>query len=109
MDYEHIPIEKDLIPYQFELELEQEVFTFDIQYNEIYDFFTLDVYKNDELLVVGEKLVYGEPLFNHIYTPDFPAPTIIPYDPSNHENRITWENLNETVFLIIENGGDIDE
>lgn len=106
MEREYIEIEKELIPYQFEIELEEEIFTFDIRYNENHDFFTIDLYKGEELLCAGEKLVYGEPLFDRIHTPVFPAPTIVPLDPSNHENRITWDNLNETVFLIIDNGGD---
>lgn len=109
MDQEYIEIEKELIPYQFEIELEEEIFTFDIRYNETYDFFTIDLYKDEELLCAGEKLVYGVPLWQDITTNDFPGPTIIPLDPSGKETRITWDNLNKTVFLILDNQGDADE
>lgn len=109
MDYEYIEIEKELIPYDFEIELGDELFTLDFRYNENHDFFTVDLYKNDVLLCAGEKLVYGMPLFSEVYDDEFPAPTIIPLDPSGKESDVTWDNLNETVFLIIDNGGDAVE
>lgn len=110
MDYECIEIEKELIPYDFEVELEDQLFKLDIRYNETYDFFTVDLYKDDELIVAGEKLVYNVPLFESTYDPKtHPANTIIPLDPSGIESRVSWDNLNETVFLCIENGGDDDE
>ncbi|UQW98188.1 hypothetical protein M2M59_04040 [Rummeliibacillus sp. G93] len=109
MDKEYIEIEKDLIPYEFEIELEEEIFTFDVRYNENHDFFTIDLYKDEELICAGEKLVYGVPLWEDITTSDFPAPTIIPLDPSGKEKRVSWDNLNTTVFLILDNQGEEDE
>lgn len=110
MNYEYIEIEKEMIPYEFEIELEEELFTFDIRYNESHDFFTIDLYKDDELVVAGEKIVYGVSLFESTYNPKtHPAATIVPLDPSNIETRVSWDNLNETVFLCIMNGSDEDE
>lgn len=110
MDYEYIEVEKDLIPYEFEIELENQLFKLDIRYNETYDFFTVDLYKDEELIVAGEKLVYNVPLFESTYDPKtHPANIIIPLDPSGIENRVSWDTLNKTVFLCIDNGGDEDE
>ncbi|MBD8026418.1 hypothetical protein H9636_07070 [Ureibacillus sp. Re31] len=104
MDKEYIDIEKALIPYRFELELGAELFDLEIRYNEVGDYFTLDLYKEDIPLVYGEKIVYGEPLFNEIYNENFPAPTIVPIDESGTQSRVGWDNLNETVFLVVMNG-----
>lgn len=100
---EYIEIEKLLIPYRFEIELGAELFEMEIHYNQIGDYFTVDLYKDGEALVCGEKIVYGEPLFSEIYDHRFPAPTIIPIDESGKEIRVGWDNLNETVFLVVMN------
>lgn len=104
MNFEYIEIEKENIPYRFEIELGAETFEFEIRYNDEGDFFTVDLFKGGEPLVYGEKIVYGIPLFNDFYDQDFPAPTIIPLDESGNESRVTFENLNETVFLVVVNG-----
>lgn len=103
MEKEYIDIEKALIPYSFECELGAELFTMQINYNALGDYFTIDLSKDDDVLVLGEKIVYGTPLFSEIYDDRFPAPTIIPLDPANKESRVGWDNLNETVFLVVAN------
>ena len=100
---EYIEIEKTLIPYRFEIEFGAELFDIEIRYNEIGDYFTIDLYKDGEVLVYGEKIVYGEPLFSEIYDTRYPAPTIVPIDESGKESRVGWDNLNETVFLVVMN------
>lgn len=106
MAFEYIPIEKENIPYRFEIELGAEVFEMEIRYNETHDFFTIDVFKNGEPLVYGEKIVYGVPLFYDINHEELPAPTIIPIDPAGIETKVTYENLNKTVFLVVDNGNE---
>lgn len=103
MDFEYIEVMKELIPYRFEIELGAELFEMEIRYNERHDFFTIDLMKNDEVLVYGEKVTYGVPLFDDVYDDRFPAPTIIPLDESGQESRVTYENLNNTVFLRLVN------
>lgn len=103
MEFEYIEIEKENIPYRFEIELGAEVFEFEIRYNDIGDYFTIDLYKDGEVLVYGEKIVYGVPLFSDYYNKSFPAPTIIPSDESGNESQVTFDNLNVTVFLRVVN------
>lgn len=104
---EYIEIDKSLVPYEFTIELDNDEYMLDVRYNETHDFFTIDLYKDGNLVVAGEKLVYGVPLFESTYEPrTHPAQTIIPLDPSGHENTVTWATLNETVFLILQNGGE---
>lgn len=98
---EYIPIEKENIPYRFEIELEAEIFEMEIRYNDLYDFFTIDLYKDGEPLVYGEKIVYGVPLFQDVRDLRFPAVDIVPMDEAGLENQVTYENFQKTVFLTV--------
>jgi len=100
-DYQYLPIDKTLIPYQFDIALDGRTFTIGINYNSAYDFFTIDLYRDEKLIVSGEKIVYGRALFLNQQHLDVPHIPIIPYDLSLQECRVTWENLNNTVFLWI--------
>ncbi|WP_312118179.1 phage baseplate plug family protein [Brevibacillus reuszeri] len=99
MDY--IEIEKNLIPYRFEISLADTVFILEVHYNSEFDFFTVDLYRDREALVTGEKIVYGVPLFSNIADERFPAVVIFPFDESGNSDSVTWANLGETVFLYL--------
>lgn len=103
---EYIEIDKDEIPYSFEIELAGEVFEIEVNYNQTYDFFTVDLFKDGGVLVIGEKLIINRPLFENRVNIDLPKVQIIPKDRANSTTRITYENMNETVFLYV---GDSDE
>lgn len=103
MNKEYIEIEKALIPYSFEIELGVELFELTIEYNEYGDFFTVSLKKGNDVLVHSEKITYGEPLFKEFADNRFPAPTIVPIDEAGIENRVNWNNLNKTVFLVVMN------
>lgn len=104
---EYMEIDKSMVPYRFDMTIKGETYTFQVNYNTIHDFFTMDLYKNDEVIVLGEKIVYGKPLFFTSQYKDVPKTTIIPYDVSENTDRITFENLNEDVLLFLV--GDDDE
>jgi hypothetical protein len=97
-----LPIDKRSIPYRFEIELQGELFTFEAHYNQSFDYFTLDLHKDNKALVYGEKLVLDRPLFDGLVNKELPKLTIIPKDRAGMETRITYENLSETVFLYVE-------
>lgn len=101
----YIEIEKDLIPYHFEIELSNKEFGLEINYNHRFDFFTVDLYKDGVALVIGEKLVLNRPLFENVTNIDLPKIKIVPKDRANIESRITYDNLEATVFLYV---GDAD-
>lgn len=100
---EYIEIEKDLIPYRFNIAITGKTFTFEIHYNAEHDYFTVDLYRNDVLIVAGVKIVYGRPLFAANKYLDVPQALIIPLDLSAQATRVSWQNLNETVFLWLVN------
>ncbi len=105
---QYIEIDKDMVPYKFDMTLEGETYTFQVNYNVLKDFFTIDLLKNDEVIVLGEKLIYGKPLFLSSRYKDIPKVNIVPLDLTGRAERITFDNLNEEVFLFLIDG-DKDE
>ncbi len=97
----YINIDKNLIPYRFEIVIKNETYEFVVNYNRLHDFFTIDLYKNDVAVVLGERLIYGKPLFVSCLYKDIPKAVLIPYDASEKADRITFENMNEQVFLYL--------
>lgn len=116
---EIIEIDKNMIPYNFEIELSNRIYSFEIDYNFMFDFITVTLKLNNKILA-KEKAVLDEILFKefyidkeHNYNEDFPKEIL--YFGSNDENitRITFENLNESVQLYCidpkELEGDLNE
>lgn len=101
-------INKEAIPYHFEIDLSGETYTMAIKYNGRFDYFTIGIQRNGEVLVVEDKVIFGRPLFSVIDEDErLPNVAIIPMDEGgNQVERVTYENLGETVFLWV---GDLDE
>lgn len=103
---EYINIDKPEIPYAFEVELDGTVYGLEINYNQSFDYFTVDLLKDDTALVIGEKMVLNRPLFRNFVSIDLPNKTqLIPLDRAGNAKRITWDNFNETVFLYVVGDG----
>lgn len=101
IDIDYIEIDKSLIPYSFDITILGETFTFEVNYNDYKDFFTINLLKNGEVIVLGEKLVYAKPLFLSAQHKDIPKVDILPYNLTENIERITFENFNESVFLYL--------
>ena len=102
-----LEIKKDLLPYVCNIQLAGEVFTLHFNHNATADLFTVDLYKDGELVCAGEPIIYGQPLWADVFQPgDFPALEIIPKDPSGENNAVTFDNLGRTVLMIVRNGGE---
>lgn len=100
--YDTITINKELVPYSFDILLGGETFEITVNYNETYDFFTFGLSKDGEIICDGEKIIYGNPLFEEIFeNGKFPSIEIIPYDISGESDAVTFDNLSSTVQLII--------
>lgn len=103
---QYIQINKDIIPFKFDIQLDGTTFTLALDYNAEGDFFTTDLLRDKTLLKAGEKLVYGKPLFLDIQYRGLPSTAIIPYDPSGRSSRITYDNLSVEVLLFLIGGED---
>ena len=101
-----IEIEKELIPYNFDILLESEEFNLYIMYNSVGDFFTVTLSKDEKVLVDNEPIVYGKKLFEDVRQNHFPCLDIVPLDESGESKTVNWETFGKTVFLTIDNEGD---
>ena len=102
---EVLEIKKDILPYECSIQLAGEIFGLRFNHNATADLFTVDLYRDGELVCAGEPIVYGQPLWGDVYKAGiFPALSITPTDPSGENNAVTYDNLGRTVLLIIENG-----
>lgn len=113
MNYDYIEIDTDSVPYEFDIVLGDETFLIGVDYNETAEMFVLSLSKLDEEtgefieVCSGEPIVYGVPLWQDVYrSGQFPAIVIVPYDDSGETNLVTFDNLNKTIFLKIDNGED---
>ncbi|EJW19121.1 hypothetical protein M5X00_28855 [Paenibacillus alvei] len=93
-----IGIDKDLVPYSFDMDLGDRTYTFEVRYNSTHDYFTVDLSEGDTPLALGVKLVWGVPLFVSMETREFPLELIVPYG-DNPEEQITWDTLGRSVHL----------
>ena len=100
---DYIPINKAILPNQFNILLGDEPFSLLVDYNATGDLFTISLFKEGELICT-EPVILGVPLFKDVYQPgEYPAVTIEPYGKAD---AVTFENLGDTVFLTIDDEGD---
>lgn len=97
----YIEIDKTRIPYEFEMEFNKEIYQFEVLYNTFADHFTINLFHNHEPVVVGEKIVLNQPLFDGYEHLDIPMIIAIPYDTTERAERISFENMSEDVFLYV--------
>ena len=94
-------IDKFSIPYQFDTLIDDKTYTMQVNYNDRHDFFTIDLYHNEELIVASEKLIYEKPLFIGLDYLDIPKSVLVPLSIDTEEERVTWDNLGKTVYLYL--------
>lgn len=100
-----IEINKNALPYNFNIVLGAEEYNLEFKYNSVCDLFTCTLSKNAEVLVYDEPLIYGTKLFQDVYDAEtFPCLDIVPCDESGKENAVTFKNMGVTVFLTIDDG-----
>lgn len=106
MRKDRILIEKSLIPYSFSIALNDVTYILEIRYNAEADLFTIGLYDRDRNLICTEPITYGAELFKPQYQAElYPAMRIVPIDDSGSTTVVTWDNMNERVFLTIDNAG----
>lgn len=107
---EILEINKELLPYVCTILLADEQYELHFSHNASADLFTVDLYREGELICAGEPIVYGVPLWHDVYKAEtFPALNIVPRDLSGENSVVTFDNLGDTVLLIVDEGeGDGD-
>ncbi len=97
-----IPIHKEHIPYEVQYRLGNNTYKLVFQYNYFGDYFTVDLYRNADPLILGEKLLIGKPLFSTYTANDrLPKTVIVPADLSMTATRTGWDEMSESVYLYM--------
>lgn len=102
---DRILVDKNLLPYSFDILLGAEWFELEFHYNKAADLFTVTLSKDESVIVHNEPIIYGVTLFSDLYqSGKYPMLDIVPIDESGQETAVTYDNFNETVFLTIKQG-----
>ncbi|WP_061306766.1 phage baseplate plug family protein [Clostridium botulinum] len=103
-----IPIYKTEIPYFFNMEFDSKEYIFEIDYNLLFNHFTVSLKYNGEYLVTGEKVILNQPLFSFATDEDgnratnFPNVDIVPFTNDTKVSRVGYNELGDSVILKIE-------
>lgn len=98
MELSYLDIEKDLIPYHFSIVIQGKLIQFLIRYNSVSDFFTADIFDKDgNTIAYAKKFLIGVNLFENIIDERLPEVEIIPFDPSEEHDKITYDNFMKAV------------
>ena len=101
-----IEINKEIIPYIFNIMLAEELYEMRIDYNNTADLYIVSLSKDGVELCTGEPIIYGQPLFGDLINRgNFPKVTITPIDESGESNSVTYDNLSTTVLFSVTGGG----
>lgn len=86
-------------PSSSDITIGTEQFTISLNYRHLTDTFYLDLYDDSgEPLILGEKLVYGMPLWN-INDARLPSTTLIVLDETGVESTVSYLNFQQDVFV----------
>lgn len=96
-----IDIDKNRIPYSFDIKLKEKTFNFSVDYNIESDTVSVTLSKGDEVLIYNEPIILERPMFIELGYLDVPDVYIIPMDISQTQSRVGIEQLGETVFLYV--------
>lgn len=97
----YLPVERAFIPYITDIRVDGITYRWIFEYNADGDFFVLQLERENDILVSGEKIVYGNELFRAHWDERYPITPIVPLDLSGEETEAGWEQLGTTVFLYI--------
>lgn len=99
----YIPINKEELPEMFEFPFGEQTFILGINHNKRFDFFTVDLYQADgTMLIAGERLIEGEPLWRDFTDLRLPADTVTPMNEANPSEPISFATLGNSVFVHID-------
>lgn len=105
---EIININKNLIPYSFEIILGGITHKLSIDYNNGGDFFAIDLSNQFGNLVHGEKILLNQVIFQAQYEdenlnldPRFPRELLIALANNSSVDKASWDHLGSDVFIYV--------
>lgn len=106
---DYIDFDYTQVPIQFAIDLEGDTYILGVNYNKTGDCYTVDLWDGSgDVIILGEKLILGVPLFSQLVDERVPVTSIVPMDESGKETRVSQNNFGKTVFLYIDDIGPDD-
>lgn len=100
MEYDYLDFNFNDLPEVFDYTIDGNQYRFRLYYNDLDDSFHIDIWDQyDNPLVMGEKLVYGEPLWGSINDPRLPLVDLLPLDDDRQQSTVTALNFPSVVKL----------
>lgn len=81
------------------------LYDIEIRHNLQHDFFVVDISRNDEKLVLGQKLVLNRPAFASYNDVRLPSVDIVPRNRPGQKGDVAYANWGDTVLLALEGEG----
>lgn len=107
---DYIDIKLSDIPCQFDYTFDDTDYTLDLYYNKLNDSYYINLYDENMVpIVMGEKLVYGQPLWNAITDPRLPLVNLVPFDEDNNETEVSKLNFTDSIQLYIKNVDEVPD
>lgn len=102
-----MPLDKERIPYGYEITFDDVVYEFFWTYNSQHDYFSVQLSQSDIILASAEKISLNIPMFEAMnYDTQgnrnlaYPKKLFLPVDISNLEKRITYGNFYKNIFIF---------
>jgi hypothetical protein len=103
---EHIEFKRNEIPVSKKVEIDGVLYTIEVQFNEVGNFFTMILYDDDEKVLLSSKLVYkGDAL--HVNNDELPGRKLVPLNiqqlsTGNPDNTVlNFDTFDEKVKLYL--------
>lgn len=99
----YIDIDVDNLPERFEFAFGNRTYNIEVHYNSVGEFFTVSIYDyNMAAIIIGEKMVLNQPLWDASTNSRLPLERIVPMDEAGNETVLTKDNFGKTVFLYLD-------
>lgn len=112
-EMKYLDIDSDRVPCAFLVKLTDRTYRMAFRYNEVGDFFTVDISTTgsdtNTVLVTGEILRLDKPLFEAYNDDRYPLPLLVPMCLTGDDiDAISWDNFGSKVkiYLVDRPGGD---
>lgn len=102
-----LPIDKSVMPYGIKIEIAGFDYRMDFFYNADADTFTVNLYFQEEPVIMGEPILINNPLFYDFSYLPIPIVPIMPLSNGEEVERVGWQEFGESVQLYLVGGDDI--
>lgn len=106
--FEFLPVTADEVPIEKDFTIGDSTYSWLFKYNETFDFYSLEIIDEDDVIVYTTKLTYGSDIVNAVVEGLRISRIVVPFnileltqDIALQNQRVSKESLGRTVFLLL--------